>query len=803
MKKNPNSLFKKPLIFLAGAFLIFVVFIAMPSYASAAAGTATLSFSPLSGSYTVGVPFSISVQVNTLDTINSVQADINFDKNVLNVASIDTGSSIFTMWPELSSVSSDNSTGVIHFTGGLGNPGFSGTGTIFVINFNSIAQAASTKVFFAPGGQVFPNDGSGTSLAVLTLDGNYIITPPKPTVSCSAPSADPGQPITFTAAPLPVSGAPYKYVWTAGCTPDANPSTCTNSTGYPLSGPHSDVSVKVTDKNNQSATATCSVNVNFPTVSCSASPNPVDPDKSVTFIAAPLPPSGAPYKYAWTAGCTPDAGKSTCTNPSGYDSSGIKTTVSVTDQYNNQSSSATNCSVNVNGVPGLNISCLGSPNPANAGDQVTFTAAASGGTGSYTYSWTGACTTGTSSTCSNSFSGSGMQTATVTVTSGTQSTSGSCTVYINPVCPVTGAQGGAPGGTGVFGATGTTTITVIQNTQQQVQQAAQQVSVATKNVKKAVNTPVGSVITKVISTTGVVATAVAATIATSVSLPAMLLLPFRLFSLLMVAFGIRKKSGYWGIVYDSVTKQPIDPAYVTLQTLEGKDISSTITDIEGRYGFLVEPDIYKIVVRRTNYSFPSRKLFGKINDEVYGDLYFGEGMEIKKLGEGITKNIPIDPVRFDWNEFAKKDKGLVRLYSNLDLAMRKISNLFFAAGFVVAVGALYFDARPYNAIILGLYLFLTILMMLGFRPKAYGSLIDQKTGNPLSFSIVHVIESSLNKEISRKVADKYGRYYSLVPKGQYYLKIERKNEDGSYSLAYTSPVIDVSKKGIINKTFRI
>ena len=58
-------------------------------------------------------------------------------------------------------------------------------------------------------------------------------------------------------------------------------------------------------------------------------------------------------------------------------------------------------------------------------------------------------------------------------------------------------------------------------------------------------------------------------------------------------------------------------------------------------------------------------------------------------------------------------------------------------------------------------------------------------------------------EIVSKVADRYGRYYCLVPPGQYYVKIEKKNRDGSYSLVYTSKVIDVSKKGIIKEKFKV
>jgi len=91
----------------------------------------------------------------------------------------------------------------------------------------------------------------------------------------------------------------------------------------------------------------------------------------------------------------------------------------------------------------------------------------------------------------------------------------------------------------------------------------------------------------------------------------------------------------------------------------------------------------------------------------------------------------------------------------------------------------------------------------GLGPKSSGYIKDKATGTPLSFAIIRVVSPTTNVEVSTKVADKYGRYYCLVPRGKYYVKIEKKNDDGSYALIHTSPVIDASKKGIINQMFTI
>lgn len=315
-------------------------------------------------------------------------------------------------------------------------------------------------------------------------------------------------------------------------------------------------------------------------------------------------------------------------------------------------------------------------------------------------------------------------------------------------------------------------------------------------IKEVIETPVGSAVTRAIATTGVAITVF------TFPFWELFLLPLRLIGILMVAFGWKKRYPPWGTVYDSVTKQPLDPAYVTLFDSIGKEISSAITDLDGRYGFLVDSGTYEMAAKKTNYAFPSRKLAGKTDDELYDNLYFGEPLEINK-DQIIMKNIPLDPVKFDWNEFAKKDKRLTRFYSEWNMFFRKISDIMYYIGFFVAVIAFFAAPYPYNLIIVCLYVFFLVLRILGIKPRPFGSVTNISDRMPLQFAILRVFSSDTNNEVSRRVTDKYGRYFCLVPKGRYYVKIERKNSDGSYSLVYTSPVINALKTGIIKERFRV
>ena len=320
----------------------------------------------------------------------------------------------------------------------------------------------------------------------------------------------------------------------------------------------------------------------------------------------------------------------------------------------------------------------------------------------------------------------------------------------------------------------------------------------------ALKSPVGNAVTKTITTVGVVGGGVAASGALAMSGTAvadLFFLPFKLWGILLSVLGLRKRNRPWGTVYDSVTKQPIDPAYVTITNLETKKEETSITDLDGRYGFLVNPGRYMITANKTNYIFPSKKLAGKTADALYNNLYFGEEINTIVAGAVISKNIPMDPVKFDWNEFTKGKKKLMKFYSRREKIMRIVTDWIFRIGFGISLISLFLVSAPYNLIIFGLYLVIYSVRKIGLKQRALGSLTD-KEGNPLSFAIVHIFDADLQVQIVSKVANQIGKYYCLVNKGKYYLKIEKKNDDESYTEVFTSPVFE-AKDGIVNKNFVI
>jgi len=275
-----------------------------------------------------------------------------------------------------------------------------------------------------------------------------------------------------------------------------------------------------------------------------------------------------------------------------------------------------------------------------------------------------------------------------------------------------------------------------------------------------------------------------------------------LWGIIMFALGLRKRFPSWGTVYDSVTKQPIDPAYVTVHDSTGKQIAEAISDVDGRYGFLLSAGTYTMKVFKTNYVFPSTKLSGRTNDELYKDLYFGETITITAQDQVIEKNIPLDAIGFDWNEYSKSKINRMSFHRHNEKGIRMFSNVIYVAGFLLSLMAMYFNPSLLNIAMVTIYVTLSVFLFVRVNKRTYGSIIDKNTNQPIPFCLLRVLSSDGKTEVRHSVSDAYGRYYCLVPKGSWFVNIEKKNPDGSYT-----KVIDMQPvsgdKGIIKSTWRI
>ncbi len=259
-------------------------------------------------------------------------------------------------------------------------------------------------------------------------------------------------------------------------------------------------------------------------------------------------------------------------------------------------------------------------------------------------------------------------------------------------------------------------------------------------------------------------------------------------------FGVRRKRQPWGTIYDSVTKRPLDPAYVTVHSGD-TEVADSITDLDGRYGFLVPEGTYTLDSNKTHYQFPSKLLAGKTRDELYDSLYFGEPVSAKE-GDVVIRNIPMDPVGFDWNEFVKNKEGLFRLYNRRDRIKRAIFVALYGFGFASSAFAFLITPSLWNFCAVLFYTALLVFQTLWKRQHVAVKVRNAETREPLPYAIIRVFAAHLNEQVKAVVADALGRFYILIAPGTYYLTVDAKKPDGSYEKVYTSPILEL-KKGVL------
>jgi hypothetical protein len=268
--------------------------------------------------------------------------------------------------------------------------------------------------------------------------------------------------------------------------------------------------------------------------------------------------------------------------------------------------------------------------------------------------------------------------------------------------------------------------------------------------------------------------------------------------ILTLAFG-RKK--WRGIVYDSDTKEPLDPVYVSvIDVVTGLEVTNQFTDIEGRFGFVLKPGKYKITAGKTNYVFPSVKLAGRYSDEAYDHLYFGEVFTVESADQVVTMNIPMDPTGTDWNQGEKHRTNWFRYFMKGQTKYVWFWNMLTVIGFLASIMITYFYPVWWNYVMTALYVVLAIYYAYGGWPISMGRVT--KNGMPVTYAIVRAYSATLNHEVARRITSISGGYYLLLPKGDYIVTIEERNADGTYTKTFTSPTVH-ARGGIINKSFKI
>lgn len=140
---------------------------------------ASLNVTPATGVYGVGVPFTVSIKVNTSgSSVNAADGQLTFNPKELQVVGVSRAGSVFNLW--VGEPAFSNSAGTISFSGGSTPPGYSGSGgTVMTATLRALG-AGTPKLQFKSG-SILANDGQGTNILTAMNGGSFTISAPADT----------------------------------------------------------------------------------------------------------------------------------------------------------------------------------------------------------------------------------------------------------------------------------------------------------------------------------------------------------------------------------------------------------------------------------------------------------------------------------------------------------------------------------------------------------------------------------------------------------------------------------------------
>ncbi len=229
----------------------------------------------------------------------------------------------------------------------------------------------------------------------------------------------------------------------------------------------------------------------------------------------------------------------------------------------------------------------------------------------------------------------------------------------------------------------------------------------------------------------------------------------------------RRKRKKWGVVYDSLTKQPIDLAIVRLyDKATSRVVQSRVTDRLGRYSFLAAPGRYYITVTKPQFIFPTTFLKDDKEDISYLDLYHGETIAVTEANASVTANIPIDS--------QTKERPARQII--IQYYLRKLQYAIAFSGIPLSIVSAIITPTPLSFALFGFHCLLYVLFRrLSYQkpPKNWGIVYEQGTRKPIAHAIARIYDKKYNKLLETRVSDARGRYAFLVNKNVYVVTAEK------------------------------
>jgi alpha-tubulin suppressor-like RCC1 family protein len=273
----------------------------------------------------------------------------------------------------------------------------------------------------------------------------------------------------------------------------------------------------------------------------------------------------------------------------------------------------------------------------------------------------------------------------------------------------------------------------------------------------------------------------------------------RLFDQLLTVLGLRRKKRYWGMVYDSVSKQPLDPVVVKLVDVKSNKVLETaITDLYGHFGFLIkEHGAYAITAEKKGYDFPSKRLPGD-HDQIFDNLYHGEILNIFDDSHVVLPNIPMDPTGYDFNQEAKKK--IIHFRPNWEWFKYVIFMLLFWFGFALSALAFVSNPSAVNIIVIALYLAVLAYKLFWPHSRLWGRIVGLRAGDQANLLIELNDPALPGIVMGRAVTASDGKFFLKAKPGKYKVMVKAGE---NFDQEVSSFIADIGKEGVLNKNVKI
>jgi hypothetical protein len=262
---------------------------------------------------------------------------------------------------------------------------------------------------------------------------------------------------------------------------------------------------------------------------------------------------------------------------------------------------------------------------------------------------------------------------------------------------------------------------------------------------------------------------------------------------------LKRRSKPWGTVYDGVTKQPIPFAKIQLLDESSRVLETKVTDLAGRYGFLVAEKSgingsikIQLQASKSGYTFPSQHVTGNVDTVLYSNVYVSGLIDVDP--DRLARfDIPLDSI--------KPPVGTMETLHSLKLKNLWVRLIDTGSWLLFFLLPLQYLARPHILNLLALLVSFGLLVVRasGLRPRNFGAVVDIASERSMPFSLI-TLNDSKGQRVDFTVSNELGRYFLLVPRGEYEM------------VAYTSTAVIPSrsstttvtgKKGWINKEIKL